>query len=103
MTDYLRSGTNEKLAQGVRRQSQIFVSIRWCWLIGPGVLELAALVFAVCTIVGTARKHEVPLWKSSALVLLNCRHDMSSGIIQGEFWDVKELEKTAKVSKARLE
>ncbi|EWZ83205.1 hypothetical protein FOWG_13131 [Fusarium oxysporum f. sp. lycopersici MN25] len=103
MTDYLRSGPNEKLARGVRRESEIFVFIRWYWLIGPAVLELAALVFAVCTIVCTARKHEVPLWKSSALVLLHCRHDMSSGVIQGEFQDVTELEKTAKVSKARLQ
>ncbi|KAM0080421.1 hypothetical protein ACKRZS_007423 [Fusarium odoratissimum] len=103
MTDYLRSGPNEKLAQGVRRESQIFVFIRWYWLIGPAALELAALIFAVCTIVGTATKHEVPLWKSSALVLLSCRHDMDSGIIHGEFEDVKELEKMAKMSKARLE
>ncbi|KAF5574330.1 hypothetical protein FPCIR_13643 [Fusarium pseudocircinatum] len=103
MTDYLRSGPNEKLAKGVRRESQIFVFIRWYWLIGPAVLELAALVFAVFTIVGTARKHEVPLWKSSALVLLNCRHEMSSGIIRGEFQDVKELEEMAKASEARLE
>ncbi|KAK2694563.1 hypothetical protein QWA68_005785 [Fusarium oxysporum] len=103
MTDYLRSGPNEKLARGVRRESEIFVFIRWYWLIGPAVLELAALVFAVCTIVCTARKHEVPLWKSSALVLLHCRHDMGSGVIQGEFQDVTELEKTVKVSKARLQ
>ncbi|TXB96653.1 hypothetical protein FocTR4_00011187 [Fusarium oxysporum f. sp. cubense] len=47
MTDYLRSGPNEKLAQGVRRESQIFVFIRWYWLIGPAALELAALIFAV--------------------------------------------------------
>ncbi|KAF5560152.1 hypothetical protein FNAPI_4320 [Fusarium napiforme] len=103
MTDYLRSGPNEKLAKGVRRESQIFVSIRWYWLIGPAVLELSALMFAVFTIVGTARKHEVPLWKSSALVLLSCRHDVDSGVIHGEFQDVKELEKMAKASKARLE
>ncbi|RBQ80910.1 hypothetical protein FVER14953_10598 [Fusarium verticillioides] len=103
MTDYLRSGPNEKLAKGVRRESQIFVFIRWYWLIGPAVLELAALIFAVFTIVGTARKHEVPLWKSSALALLSCRHDIDSGVIHGEFQDVKELENMAKASKARLE
>ncbi|KAG9494984.1 hypothetical protein J7337_013213 [Fusarium musae] len=103
MTDYLRSGPNQKLAKGVRRESQIFVFIRWYWLIGPAVLELAALIFAVFTIVGTARKHEVPLWKSSALALLSCRHDIDSGVIHGEFQDVKELENMAKASKARLE
>ncbi|KAI1033882.1 hypothetical protein LB503_011064 [Fusarium chuoi] len=103
MTDYLRSGLNQKLAKGVRRESQIFVFIRWYWLIGPAVLELAALIFAVFTVVGTARKHEVPLWKSSALVLLSCRHDIDSGVIYGEFQDVKELEKMAKASRARLE
>lgn len=71
ITDYIRSGPNSKRAIGVGRESRLFVSIDWPWLIGPAILELAALIFAVCTIVATARKHEVPIWKSSALVLLN--------------------------------
>ncbi|RGP71229.1 hypothetical protein FLONG3_7179 [Fusarium longipes] len=103
MTEYIRSGPNMKLAQGVRRESELFVLVRWYWLIGPVLLELAALTFAIFSIVGTARKHEVPLWKSSALVLLNCRHNMTAGTIHGEFQDVKELERIARISKARLE
>ncbi|KAG8670608.1 hypothetical protein FPOAC1_010036 [Fusarium poae] len=51
----------------------------------------------------TARKHEVPLWKSSALVLLSIQYDKNAGTIHGEFQGVKELEKMAKSSKARLE
>ncbi|KAM0541067.1 hypothetical protein ACHAPJ_013392 [Fusarium lateritium] len=102
MTDYLRSGPNMQLATGFRIETEIFVLIRWRWLIGPGLLELAALIFAVCTIAGNARKRKVPLWKSSALVLLTCQHDADAGQINGEFKDVKELKKMAKASKAQL-
>ncbi|KAL3595631.1 hypothetical protein FPOAC2_09981 [Fusarium poae] len=103
MTDYIRSGPNSKRAVGVGIESRIFVCIDWPWLIGPVILELVALIFAVCTIVATARKHEVPLWKSSALVLLSIQYDKNAGTIHGEFQGVKELEKMAKSSKARLE
>ncbi|KAF4946685.1 hypothetical protein FSARC_14131 [Fusarium sarcochroum] len=103
MTDYLRSGPNMQLAKGFRIQSEIFVFVRWWWLIGPGLLELAALIFAMCTIVSNARKRKVPLWKSSALVLLTCKHDVDAGQIHGEFRDIKDLETMAKASKAQLE
>ncbi|KAM0499182.1 hypothetical protein ACHAP8_005893 [Fusarium lateritium] len=103
MTDYIRSGPNSKRAVGVGRESRNFVSIDWPWLIGPAILELAALIFAICTIVATARKHEMPLWKSSALVLLNVQYDKNEGKIYGEFRGVEDLEKMAKSSKARLD
>ncbi|KAJ4268979.1 hypothetical protein NW762_003050 [Fusarium torreyae] len=101
--DSMATRPNMQLATGFRVETEIFVLIRWWWLIGPGLLELAALIFAVCTIVGNTRKRKVPLWKSSALVLLACRHDADAGQIQGEFKDVKDLKKVAKVSKAQLE
>ncbi|CEI70739.1 hypothetical protein FVEN_g778 [Fusarium venenatum] len=103
MTDYIRSGPSSKRAVGDGIEFRNFGSINWPWLIGPAILELAALIFAVCTIMATTRKHEVPLWKSSALVLLNAEYDKNAGTINGEFEGVKELEKMAKSSKARLD
>lgn len=49
------------------------------------------------------RKHKVPLWKSSALVLLACQHDKDEGLIRGTTESVVEIEKKAKDSKVRLE
>ncbi|CAG7566181.1 unnamed protein product [Fusarium equiseti] len=50
-----------------------------------------------------ARKHKVPLWKPSALVLLACQHDEDEGRIRGTTETVAELEKRAKSSRAKLE
>lgn len=103
MTDYVRSGPNMQLATGVRIDTEIFVAVRWYWLIGPGLVELASLLFAVATIVGNTRKRKVPLWKSSALVLLACQHDADEGLIRGTSESVTELERRARRSKVRLE
>ncbi|KAF5232952.1 hypothetical protein FAUST_8440 [Fusarium austroamericanum] len=102
MTDYVRSGPNMQLATGVRIDTEIFVAVRWYWLIGPGLIELASLLFAVATIVSNTRKQKVPFWKSSALVLLACQHDMDEGLIRGTSESVTELEKTARSSNVRL-
>jgi hypothetical protein len=103
MTEYLRSGPNMQLAKGNRIESVNFVNVNWYWLIGPAILELAALIFAIYTIVSNARKHKVPLWKSSALVLLACQYDQDEGLIRGTTETVAELENRAKSSRAKLE
>ncbi|PTD06977.1 hypothetical protein FCULG_00005742 [Fusarium culmorum] len=103
MTDYVRSGPNMQLATGVRIDTEIFVAVRWYWLIGPGLIELASLLFAVATIVSNTRKKKVPLWKSSALVLLACQHDADERLIRGTSESVTELEKRARSSYVRLE
>ncbi|KAJ4002681.1 hypothetical protein NW752_002497 [Fusarium irregulare] len=103
MTEYLRSGPNTQLAKGNQIEPQNYVVVNWYWLIGPAILELAALIFAICTIVSNARKHKVPLWKSSALVLLTCQHDEDEGLIRGTTETVAELEQRAKSSRAKLE
>ncbi|KAL6916886.1 hypothetical protein FSST1_008381 [Fusarium sambucinum] len=103
MTDYVRSGQNMQLATGVRIDTEIFVAVRWYWLVGPGLVELASLLFAVATIFSNARRQKVPLWKSSALVLLACQHDPDEGLIRGTSESVTELEKRARGSKVRLE
>ncbi|KAF5130966.1 hypothetical protein E5D57_007315 [Metarhizium anisopliae] len=43
MTSYLRSGSNPIPAAGTSFSSQPFVSARWPYLIGPGIIQSAAL------------------------------------------------------------
>lgn len=101
MTDYLRNGPNGMLARGDRVESRIFVSIRWHWLIGPAAIELAGLFLTALTIVSNRRN--VPLWKSSALAVLACRHDEEESLIRAKVRDMGAIFKVAESSKVRLE
>lgn len=101
MTDYLRNGPNGMLARGDRIESRIFVSIRWYWLVGPVAIELAGLILTVLTIVSNRRN--VPLWKSSALAVLACRHDEEDSLMRTKIRDMQEIIKVAESSKAQLE
>ncbi|KID86832.1 hypothetical protein MGU_05961 [Metarhizium guizhouense ARSEF 977] len=105
MTSYLRSGPNSIPAAGTSFSSQPFVSVRWPYLIGPGIIQSAALLFTMVTIAGNRKSRNVPLWKSSALAVLACHYDSQSGRIQakGMTMDMKEMEKTAEKSLAQLE
>ncbi|KAK8927132.1 hypothetical protein H634G_01905 [Metarhizium anisopliae BRIP 53293] len=105
MTSYLRSGPNSIPAAGTSFSSQPFVSARWPYLIGPGIIQSAALLFTMMTIAGNRKSRNVPLWKSSALAVLACHYDSQSGKIQanGMTVDMKEMEKTAEKSLAQLE
>ncbi|RDA94607.1 hypothetical protein CP533_2444 [Ophiocordyceps camponoti-saundersi (nom. inval.)] len=103
MTDYMRSSTNQIHAQGMRIESVVFVTVRWEWLIGPAVTQLATLVFIVFTMTSNRRSRDVPLWKSSSLAVLSCFHDVASGSLRGGIRDVKEIQKRAKESFVRLD
>ncbi|KAH6873906.1 hypothetical protein B0T10DRAFT_588399 [Thelonectria olida] len=102
MTDYLRSGQNGQFARGSRMESEPYVSIRWHYLIGPAVIEGAALLFALFTIILNRRSRNVPLWKSSALAVLACQHDQQSDSLQTEIKDIKEIEKIAEKAQVQL-
>ncbi|RDA83138.1 hypothetical protein CP532_2733 [Ophiocordyceps camponoti-leonardi (nom. inval.)] len=103
MTAYLRSSSNQLLARGVRVESIVFVNIRWVWLIGPAMTQLATLLFTVCTVTRNRGSRNVPLWKSSALAVLSCVHDGESGSLRGGIRDIREIRKTAKESFVKLE
>ncbi|KAF5007531.1 hypothetical protein FDECE_6122 [Fusarium decemcellulare] len=107
MTDYLRAGPNHKIAKGNRVQMVTYVSIRWPWLIGPAVIEITAVLFAIITIVRNRRSRGVPLWKSSALAVLACRHEKGVGDevdwIRSDVKDIKKIEETAEHTSVRLE
>ncbi|KAI5461888.1 hypothetical protein BGZ63DRAFT_454547 [Mariannaea sp. PMI_226] len=103
MTDYVRSsGPNSQVARGYRIASETFVFIRWSWVVGPIAIELAAILFAVLTIVSNAKHHKAPLWKSSVLALLDCTFDKATGLIRTKVKDIKDLKKGAKEYKAQL-
>ncbi|OQE23250.1 hypothetical protein PENSTE_c009G08821 [Penicillium steckii] len=57
--------TTEDTFNGTVHVSKVFVSVRWPWMIFPGLLILVGSIFLVATV---ALSKNVPLWKSSALV-----------------------------------
>ncbi|KAJ6020974.1 hypothetical protein N7540_006478 [Penicillium herquei] len=51
---------------GTAHSSEVFVKVKWEWMILPGFLVLAGSIFFIATMV-VNRKASMPLWKSSAL------------------------------------
>ncbi|KAF6820349.1 hypothetical protein CPLU01_12783 [Colletotrichum plurivorum] len=103
MTDYLRAGSNMQLALGERIDREPFISIRWHYLAGPVAIELAALLFAGITIFANRRSSRAPLWKSSALAVLECTNVEENGLIQAKVKDIKTIETNAENALVRLE
>lgn len=61
--------TNATLIAGIALQQQVFVQVRWAWLVIPASLSIAgAVLFVVCIISSDASP--TPLLKSSALASL---------------------------------
>ncbi|CAG8941429.1 unnamed protein product [Penicillium salamii] len=54
---------------GTAHSSEVFVKVRWEWMILPGCLVLAGSCFFIATMV-VNRRAKMPLWKSSALATL---------------------------------
>lgn len=51
---------------GTVHVTNVFVNVRWPWMILPGLLVLLGVIFLVVTITVSKKSH-IPLWKSSAL------------------------------------
>ncbi|CAI7623031.1 unnamed protein product [Penicillium palitans] len=51
---------------GTVHVTNVFVNVRWPWMILPGLLVLLGAIFLVATITVSKKSH-IPLWKSSAL------------------------------------
>lgn len=103
MTDYVRYGPNTLTAHGEEIQSEPFVSIRWWYFVVPLVTEGSGILFAIVSIFSNRRSRHVPLWKSSALAVLACKHESGQGILRTIGKDISEIEDRAKRAKARLE
>ncbi|KAJ5087267.1 hypothetical protein N7456_010883 [Penicillium angulare] len=60
---------SKKTFSGIASSSEVFVKVKWEWMILPGFLVLAGSLFFVATMT-VNRKANMPLWKSSALASL---------------------------------
>jgi hypothetical protein len=69
MTERVRSATDTTSAIGIAHELNIFIHVRWLWLILPLTLVLASLVFLITSIMLSSRG-PIPLWKLSSLPLL---------------------------------
>lgn len=103
MTEYLRAGPNSQLARGNKQESVAFVTVRWYWLAGPGVIELGAVIFVLLTMISNRSSRQVPLWKSSVTAVLNCGFEESTGTIYATDGDLRELEQRTAKTLAKLE
>ncbi|TGJ85427.1 hypothetical protein E0Z10_g3350 [Xylaria hypoxylon] len=54
---------------GTETAMEVFVRVRWAWIILPVVLQLAAVVFVYLT-VASSKSQGLPSWKSSPLAVL---------------------------------
>lgn len=103
MTDRVRSGPNEQAAYGSATEQVPYVFVRWLWLIGPGALEAAAILFAALTLMQNRTGFDTLPWKSSALAVLACEHVQDSNFIYRKTKDIGKIEGMAKVHSVRLE
>ncbi|KAL6228829.1 hypothetical protein BDW75DRAFT_246283 [Aspergillus navahoensis] len=103
MTSYLHNGPNAQFALGEQVESVPFISIRWAYYIAPAITEAIAILFAVLTMISNRRSHNVPLWKSSALAVLDCQHNKQLRMLQCTVRDIQELQESAEKTAARLQ
>ena len=104
MAEYLRNGPNKLLAEGVKVDSVVYVSIWWISFVVPILTEVLALLFAVLTVLRNRRSRIVPPWKSSTLAVLACRIEERSGVLKGDpdGKDVDELLQAANKTEVQL-
>ncbi|KAH6687280.1 hypothetical protein F5X68DRAFT_239822 [Plectosphaerella plurivora] len=103
MTDYLRAGPNGQLARGNQTEAVPFITIQWVWMAGPAAIEVLVLIFAIATIFDNRKSRDIPVWKSSALAVLACQHDETTGTLQSRMTSIDELKKVEGKKQARLE
>lgn len=103
MTDYLRYGPNTQSARGEIVRSEPFVSIRWGYFVVPIVTEGFAILFAIMSILSNRRSRRVPLWKSSTLAVLACRHEEQLGLLQTTGKDLDDIQSEAEKAKVQLQ
>lgn len=103
MTDYLRSNYDAP-ANGFTIGSEIYVHVRWAWLTLPFSVLVAAAVLLQGTIISTHR-HQCHLWKSSVVAMLYhtvLLDNENAGVLRSNVQNVKEMEKLAHQTKAKL-
>jgi hypothetical protein len=68
LTNYGLATTNDTVRVDAYAE-ELYVRVRWQWIILPAFLEFASLVLLVLTIVHS-RREDVSIWKSSVLALM---------------------------------
>ncbi|KAL2811801.1 hypothetical protein BJX63DRAFT_269260 [Aspergillus granulosus] len=103
MTNYLRYSSDSQTAQGELLESVPYVSIRWGYFVVPIVTEGFALLFAILSIINNRKSRNVPLWKSSTLAVLECRHEEQLGLLQTTGKDINQIDAEAQKAEVRLQ
>lgn len=100
MTERVRSATNPTNALGIAHELDIFVHVRWTWLILPITLVLASLGFLTASIMLGSRG-DTPLWKISSLPLLF--HSLRPWIEEEHVVrSVRQMDRVAEVTRVQL-
>ncbi|KAL3474559.1 hypothetical protein BJX99DRAFT_176590 [Aspergillus californicus] len=94
--------------RGTVRRSEVYVSVRWFWLIFPAVLMVLGITFLALTVLVNSRL-ELRLWKSSILAVLF--HGLDTETLESaagntdtrdRYATVSQMEKIAETTQVRL-
>lgn len=107
MTSALQSGPNSQLMEGMSRDVVIFVQVDWLWYGLPLVVEVGSAILFAFAIWQSRYRHEIPLWKTSALAQWAYRPEQEEGSVIGltleeALPDLHTVEKEAKRWKIRV-
>ncbi|KAK8209881.1 hypothetical protein IWZ01DRAFT_542657 [Phyllosticta capitalensis] len=73
MTRCIQSGRNSEMLTGIALYPEVYVVVRWAWIVLPATLVLLGAIFLALTVMlnsATSGKSATPLWKSSLVPLL---------------------------------
>jgi hypothetical protein len=91
MTDQMRNGNAMQLAQGLTSRSDVYIRVRWLWLILPLTVQVLGGIVLIMAVVGRRQTKHVPLWKASTLAVLY--HAVGKdGVLKSDIKEPQELE-----------
>lgn len=107
MTSALQSGPNRQLMEGMSRDVVIFVQVDWLWYALPLVVEIGSSILLAFAIWQSKSRHDIPLWKTSALAQWAYRPEQQEGNVIGltleeALPDLHTVEKEAKRWRIRV-
>jgi hypothetical protein len=102
MSSHVRLASNKQLSSGIVNTPVVFVNVRWEWLSLPIVVEIAAAVLLIITMIKSRRQRNIGLWKSSNVALLYHHVRHSQFTIQTHVQSPQELRILANSVKVKL-
>ncbi|KAK0636740.1 hypothetical protein B0T17DRAFT_587800 [Bombardia bombarda] len=109
MTDHLRSSF-DATAPGLSIRPEVFVQIRWEWLVLPFFVQFLSILFVLLVLLGSRQAWDLPLWKSSmvatmyhGLAFQTSGVDDNVATLGTNVQSVSEMEALAKATKAKLQ